>query len=121
MTPTGVLQITTYRSELMPETTAPHRVLTERRIESLRDGWEFMSNWGLDSSGALIGIVLRARSSTAANSSMSRRNRPHRDDITPTRSVTASNRSPGYGMAKIFWIVCETSAGLADSEQVVHP
>ncbi|MEU6510987.1 class I SAM-dependent methyltransferase [Streptomyces sp. NPDC046942] len=59
LTPTGVLQITTYRSELVPENTAPHRGLTERQIESLRDGWEFMSNWGLDSSGALIGIVLR--------------------------------------------------------------
>ncbi|KUN02070.1 hypothetical protein AQI95_28740 [Streptomyces yokosukanensis] len=58
LTRSGVLQITTHRAELMPPT-APHRGLTERQIETLRSGWQFMTTYGLDGSGSLIGIVLR--------------------------------------------------------------
>ncbi|MEV5880790.1 class I SAM-dependent methyltransferase [Streptomyces sp. NPDC052101] len=54
----GVLHITTHRAELMPPT-APHRGLTGRQIEVLRPGWQFMTTYGLDGSGSLIGIVLR--------------------------------------------------------------
>ncbi|MFI2204770.1 class I SAM-dependent methyltransferase [Streptomyces sp. NPDC020192] len=61
LTRSGLLQITTHRAELMPPT-APRRGLTEPQIQAVCRGWQFMTTYGLDGSGSLIGIVLRGPS-----------------------------------------------------------
>ncbi|MFF2205207.1 class I SAM-dependent methyltransferase [Streptomyces sp. NPDC058145] len=58
LTSAGVLQITTHRAKRMPPAAA-HQGLRDEDIEQLRQGWRYMTTYGLDGDDSVIGIVLR--------------------------------------------------------------